>query len=55
MEIWNKINKLKKCELIGLLYAYDKYVIETTDRNDGSCPVCLYEFFENDYQIEREK
>ena len=47
------ISNLSKKELYDLLFAYDKYVIEIVDREDGSIPVCVSEFFDNEYQEER--
>jgi len=46
------ISNLSKKELYDLLFAYDKYVIEIVDREDGSIPVCVSEFFDNEYQEE---
>ena len=41
---------IKYQELIRLVRAYDKYVIEVVDREDGSIPVCLEEYFDNEWQ-----
>ncbi len=45
------LETMTKEELIKLILAYDKYVIEITNREDGSCPACLMEFYNNDYQL----
>jgi len=47
--IWAEIKKLPKNKLYVLLQDYDDYVIEITDRQDGSVPACVAEFYENDY------
>ena len=50
MYISEEINQLSHSELVNLLWTYDAYVIEVCDRNDGSVPVCLAEFYQNDYE-----
>lgn len=48
--VWDDIYKLDKVLLGELLYQYDQYVIEVTDREDGSVPVCVAEFYDNEWQ-----
>ena len=48
--IWDEIRyKLKKTEIYKLLRDYNSYVIEVCDRQDGSVPVCLPEFYTDDW------
>lgn len=54
-KIWKEIEELPHDELFDLLREYDSYVIETTDREDGSVPVCVLEFYQNEYQDIREQ
>lgn len=55
-KLWKEIEELPHEELFDLLREYDKYVIEITDRQDGSVPVCVTEFYQNDYYgIKKEK
>jgi len=49
-EIWNDIQTLPKQEIYKLLYCYNNYVIEVCDREDGSIPVCLEEYYMNEWQ-----
>lgn len=49
-KLWKEIEELPHQELFDLLKEYDKYVIEVTDREDGSVPVCVLEFYQNEYQ-----
>jgi len=49
-KIWKKIEELPHDELYKLLREYNSYVIEITDREDGSIPVCVPEYYENEYQ-----
>lgn len=53
--IWDKIGNLDQHEMFNLLYHYNRYVIEVCDREDGSVPVCLPEYYTDDYQLEMEK
>ena len=55
MYITEEINQLPRNELLDLIWLYDKYVIEVCDRQDGSVPVCLKEFYENDYSLFKQK
>ena len=48
--LFREIKNLKKGVIFNLLLEYDKYVIEITDREDGSVPVCVLEFYQNEYQ-----
>ena len=39
-------------KLADFLYQYNKYVMEFYENHDeGSQPVCMVEFFNNDYQV----
>ena len=49
-KVWKEIAKLSKMQLLKLLNDYNKYVIEITDREDGSVPVCLPEYYQNDWR-----
>ena len=49
-KFWKEIEELPHDELFNLLKEYDRYVIEITDREDGSVPVCVLEFYENEYK-----
>jgi len=45
---------LTKKELIELLFAYDRYIQECNDENryfNGYYPVCIEEFFYNDFEF----
>lgn len=48
-------NKLSKEELIKLLYAYDEYIKDIVDdlplEKVDRVPVCISEFYQNDYQL----
>lgn len=50
MYIWEEISQLDHADLFNLLSEYDRYVIEVCDREDGSVPVCVAEFYMNEYQ-----
>lgn len=54
MYIWEKISQLDHADLFNLLSEYDRYVIEICNRQDGSVPVCVAEFYENEYQLIQE-
>jgi hypothetical protein len=45
------LEKLNKNELLRLLRAYDKYVINFFDEeeHEGMIPICVEEFFNNEY------
>jgi|AGTN01.1.fsa_nt_gi hypothetical protein len=48
------MNELTREELLGLLTAYDRYIQEANDENryaDGWYPVCISEFYENEFQL----
>lgn len=49
IKLWRAIENLSKEEMFDLLKQYNYYVIEVCDREDGSVPVCLLEYFENEY------
>ena len=42
--------KLDRLFLLSLVCCYDEYVQEVCDREDGSIPVCLSEYYNNEYQ-----
>lgn len=44
-----EILKLPRDELAKLLFAYGDYVYQVVNENEGE-PVCVEEFYENDYQ-----
>lgn len=50
MYVWEEIEQLSHTQLFQLLSDYDSYVIEVTNRQDGSVPVCVAEYFENDWE-----
>jgi len=50
MYISEEINQLERDELLELLWKYDEYVQTISERNDGSQPVCLMEYYQNDFQ-----
>ena len=52
MYTFEEISQLTQPELFDLICRYDKYVINVCDRQDGSIPVCVSEFFDNEYQEE---
>ena len=47
------LNEYTKDELIQIIRAYDRYIIEFYDDHDciGDCPVCLDEFIDNDLEF----
>lgn len=47
------LNSYSKQELIQIIRAYDRYIIEFYDDHDctGDCPVCLNEFIDNDLEF----
>ena len=53
------IEELSKDELIELLTAYDRYIQSANDEeryvNDGFYPVCISEFYRNDFELWRVK
>jgi len=46
------LNEMSKEEIIELFDAYDNYIIENDERiaSDGWVPVCVHEFYFNEYQ-----
>lgn len=46
---WGEIRELPNEELLHLLSAYDEYVRQIVDENEGE-PVTVAEFYENDFQ-----
>ena len=49
-KLWKEVEELPHDELYDLLWQYDAYVIEITNREDGSIPVCVLEFYQNEFQ-----
>lgn len=47
-----EINELPHQKLLELLWGYDMYVEEIAQRDDGSKPVGLKEYYNNDFQLE---
>lgn len=47
------LNSYSKQELIQIIRAYDRYIIEFYDDHDcmDDCPVCLDEFIDNDLEF----
>ena len=48
------MDDLSKSELLSLLRAYDSYIQEANDEDryrDGWYPVCIAEFYDNEYQL----
>lgn len=45
-----ELSKLSKDELLDLIVSYDNYVKEM-DMEAGQYPVCLSEYYENDYLL----
>jgi hypothetical protein len=54
-DVWECIHILKKQELFDLLLAYNSYVIEVVDRETSDIPVCLPDFYNNDYQTKEKQ
>jgi len=50
MYVYEEIEQLEHYELFNLICWYNNYVIEVCNREDGSCPVCVAEFYQNEYQ-----
>jgi hypothetical protein len=55
IDIFEFFDELSKGEIISLLIEYDKYIIEwfdcrTTEEIEGSAPVCIREFYDNEFQ-----
>lgn len=46
----NNLYDLSREELIGVMKFYDKYIIEYFENHDEGCPVCLEEFYNNEYK-----
>jgi len=52
--ILGTLKKLDKNTLHDLLYYYNAYIQEANDFNkyaDGWYPVCIEEFYQNDYEV----
>jgi len=54
MYTWEEIEQLDHAELFNLLSEYDRYVTEILERNTNDKPVCVGEFYENEYQMIQE-
>jgi len=50
MYMTTEINQLPRKDLLNLIWEYNSYVIEIVDKQDGSIPACLSEFYQNDYE-----
>jgi hypothetical protein len=51
----DRLQKLSKDELISLLISYNNYIInfyENLEYYNDSVPVCVMEFYDNEYQEE---
>lgn len=49
---WEQLRKLSKREMHRVAVLYSNYVMEFGEKRmgDGSWPVCLAEFYDNEYQ-----
>lgn len=48
------MENLTSKELLDLLYCYDEYIQDANDEDryrEGWLPVCINEFYDNEYQI----
>lgn len=51
-----KLEDLDKEELLKFIKEYDNYVVTFYEEHDlGDIPVCIYEFYYNDYQMLKEE
>ena len=50
-----EINQLPHQELLELLWGYDMYVEEVSQREDGSKPVGLMEYYNNEFGLEDDR
>jgi hypothetical protein len=51
LEKFEILEELNKGELISLMIEYDRYIVEFYESHDnGDIPVCLMEFYHNDFQ-----
>ena len=50
-----EINELNHKDLLELLWGYDMYVEEISQREDGSKPVGLKEYYDNDFIQDEEE
>lgn len=52
------MKNLNKEELLDLIYAYDRYIQDNAENNESFgtdwMPVCINEFYDNEYQQEEE-
>ena len=47
---------LSKEELLDLIKAYNDYVMDFMEEHDfGMCPISVYEFYDNEYQLMKEE
>jgi len=51
MYIFEEIEQLSHAELFDLIIEYDRYVTEILERNTSDKPVCVAEFYDNEYQL----
>ena len=52
------LEKMPKVEMIALLVEYDKYLEEAREQEkfaDGWIPVCLAEFYDEEFQLFKEE
>lgn len=50
------MENLTRGELLDLLGAYNDYVMDFYEEHDlGMCPVSIYEFYDNEYQMYKEE
>lgn len=50
------MENLDKEELLNFIKAYNNYVINFMEEHDfGMCPISIYEFYDNEYQILKEE
>lgn len=47
-----RLKFLSKTELLNLIHKYDQYIQEWYEYHDEGCPVCIMEFYDNEYQEE---
>jgi len=54
-KLWKEIEELPHDELFDLLFEYDSYIIDHEDDGPGSSPVCVLEFYTNEWQDMRKQ
>lgn len=49
------MENLDREELLNFIKAYNDYVIDFFEEHDlGMCPISVYEFYDNEYQLMKE-